>query len=103
MSAHLTPKENFLRVARGEMPEWVPVSPFGGPGLEPLMSMADPMILGSFRGPGGGVDPWGVTFVTGEEITFAALPKPNDFILADVTKWRDTIKAPDYTGFDWEA
>jgi hypothetical protein len=67
------------------------------------MSMADPMILGSFRGPGGGVDPWGVTFVTGEEIKFAALPKPNDFILADVTKWRDTIKAPDYTGFDWEA
>lgn len=103
MTAHLTPKENFLRVARGETPEWVPVSPFGGPGIPPLMSMADPMILGSFRGPGGGVDPWGVTFVTGEEIDFAALPKPNDFILTDVTKWQDSIKAPDYSGFDWEA
>lgn len=64
--------------------------------------MADPCDTGSFRGPGGGVDPWGVTFVTGEEINFAALPKPNDFILTDVTKWRDVIKAPDCSGFDWE-
>ncbi|MBF7097420.1 uroporphyrinogen decarboxylase family protein [Alkalibacter mobilis] len=103
MTTHLTPKENFLRVAKGEMPEYVPVAPFGGPGQEPLMAMADPCILGSFRGPGGGVDPWGVTFITGEDIDFAALPKPNDFILTDVTKWRDVIKAPDYSGFDWEA
>ncbi|UYO62320.1 veratrol--corrinoid protein metyltransferase [Acetobacterium wieringae] len=102
MTAHLTQKENFLRVARGEMPEYVPVSSYFGPNA-PLLTMADPCILGSFRGPGGGVDPWGVTFVTGEEINFAALPKPNDFILTDVTKWRDVIKAPDYTGFDWEA
>ena len=90
MTAHLTQKENFLRVARGEMPEYVPVSSFFGPDA-PLITMADPCILGSFRGPGGGVDPWGVTFVTGEEINFAALPKPNDFILTDVTKWRDGI------------
>lgn len=103
MSAHLTPKENFLRVAKGQTPEWVPVGPYGGPGREPLITMADPAILGNFRGPGGGIDPWGVTYVTGEEIDFAALPKPNDFILTDITKWRDHIKAPDYSGFDWEA
>lgn len=103
MTAHLTQKENFLRVARGEMPETVPISTYFTPGIEPLMTMADPCILGDFRGPGGGIDPWGVTFVTGEEIDFAALPKPNDFILTDITKWRDVIKAPDYTGFDWEA
>jgi hypothetical protein len=103
MTAHLTQKENFLRVATGQMPEYVPISTFGMPGVEPLMTMADPCILGDFRGPGGGIDPWGVTFVTGEEIDFAALPKPNDFILTDVTKWRDVIKAPDYSGFDWEA
>jgi len=102
MTAHLTQKENFLRVARGEMPEYVPVSSFGGPeGEAPLMTMADPCIIGDFRGSGGGVDPWGVTFITTEEISFAALPKPNDYILTDVTKWRDVIKAPDYSGFDW--
>ncbi|MCR3923319.1 MAG: veratrol--corrinoid protein metyltransferase [Firmicutes bacterium] len=103
MTAHLTQKENFLRVARGEMPEYVPVSTFGEPGGAPLMAMADPSILGSFRGPDGGKDPWGVTFVTNEETNFAALPKPNDFILTDVTKWRDIIKAPDYSGYDWVA
>ena len=24
MSAHLTPKENYLRVLHGEIPEWIP-------------------------------------------------------------------------------
>lgn len=101
---HLTQKENFLRVAHGEMPEYVPVSTFGGYGGEaPLMAMADPCILGGFRGPEGGKDPWGVTFVTNAETNNAAIPKPNDFILTDVRKWRDVIKAPDYSGFDWEA
>jgi len=103
MSAHLTQKENFLRVAHGEMPEYVPVLTFGPPGDAPLMSMADPLILGGFRGPQGGKDPWGVPYVTNAETNFAALPKPNDFILTDITKWRDVIKAPDYSGFDWEA
>jgi len=102
MTAHLTQKENFLRVAHGEMPEYVPVSTYFGPDA-PLLTMADPCIMGSFRGPGGGKDPWGVTFVTTKEIEFAALPKPNDFILTDITKWRDVIKAPNYSGFDWEA
>lgn len=103
MAAHLSEKENFLRVARGEMPEYVPVSTFGGPDDTPLMTMADPCILGDFRGPQGGKDPWGVTFVTNEETNFAALPKPNDFILTDITRWRDVIKAPDYSGVDWES
>lgn len=102
MTTHLTQKENFLRVARGEMPEYVPVSTMGEPGGAPLMTMADPAIMGSFRGPEGGNDPWGVTFVTNKETNYGAIPKPNDFILTDVRKWRDVIKAPDYSGFDWE-
>lgn len=103
MSAHLTPKENFLRVARGEMPEYVPVAPFGTPNDAPLMAMADPCILGTFRSPQGGKDPWGVTYVTNKETNFAALPEPNHFILSDIRKWRDVIRMPDYSGFDWEA
>jgi hypothetical protein len=85
------------------MPEYVPVATFGVPGEAPLMTMADPCILGNFRGPQGGKDPWGVTFVTNAETNYGALPKPNDFILTDIRKWRDVIKAPDYSGFDWEA
>ena len=103
MAAHLTEKENFLRVARGEMPEYVPVvskKSFDDP---PLMSICDPAVLGDFRGSKGGFDPWGVPYIVSDAVEFAAMPKPSDFILADVTKWRDVIKAPDYSGFDWEA
>ena len=101
MATHLTQKENFLRVVRGEMPEYVPVSSMG-PDSAPLMTMADPSIIGNFRGPQGGKDPWGVTFVTNKETNYGAIPEPGNFILDDVRKWRDVIKRPDYSGFDWE-
>ncbi len=103
MAVHLTEKENFLRVAKGEMPEYVPVvskKSFDDP---PLMSICDPSVIGDFRGPKGGFDPWGVPYVASDAVEFAAMPRPSDFILTDVTKWRDVIKAPDYSGFDWEA
>jgi hypothetical protein len=103
LATHLTEKENFLRVAHGEMPEYVPVvskKTFEEP---PPMMICDPVIIGDFRGPDGGKDPWGVPFVTSNGVGFTAMPKPNDFILTDITKWRDVIKAPDYSGFDWEA
>jgi hypothetical protein len=32
-----------------------------------------------------------------------ALPVPNKFILDDITKWRDIVKAPDISDIDWEA
>lgn len=103
MSAHLTEKENFLRVAHGEIPEYVPVVSKKSSEEPPLMMICDPAIVGDFHGPGGGTDPWGVPYVTSDGVEFAAMPKPNDFILTDITKWRDVIKAPDYSGFDWEA
>jgi uroporphyrinogen-III decarboxylase len=30
------------------------------------------------------------------------IPKCSDFILQDITKWRDVIKFPDFSGVDWE-
>ena len=103
MSAHLTEKENFLRVAHGEIPEYVPVVRKKALDDPPLMAICDPVIIGDFRGPKGGFDPWGVPFIVSGAAEFTAMPKPSDFILADITKWRDVIKAPDYSGFDWEA
>ena len=96
--AKLTQKENFLRVVRGEMPEYVPVSGAQGP----LMTMFDSSVMGDFRGPKGGKDPWGVPFVTNEETGFAAIPEPNNFILKDITEWRDVIKLPPMEDIDWE-
>lgn len=65
--------------------------------------MGDPLIMGGFRGPQGGIDPWGVRHVTNKETNYAAIPEPNHFILGDITKWRDVIKMPEYGDFDWEA
>ncbi len=99
--ATLNQKENFLKVLNGETPEYVPVSSFG-PGKKPLYTMADPSVIGNFRGPQGGLDPWGVPFVTNEATGFAAIPRTHDFILEDVTNWRNIIKMPNMEDIDWE-
>jgi len=102
----LTEKENYLRVLRGECPEWVPTYTFGvmpGANEHPANVMVEPLIISEFRVNGGGKDVWGVEYVPTHETGNALLPKPNDFILEDITKWRDVIKAPDLDGIDWEA
>ena len=102
MATQLTPKENYLRIINGEMPEWVPVfEMFGGE----YSAMTGPMgLFGNFRGPEGGVDPWGVKYVTNEETGWAALPEPGNFILEDITKWHEVIKKPavNFEDIDWE-
>jgi hypothetical protein len=47
-------------------------------------------------------DLWGANY-TWEDGTLAGLPKPNAFILKDITKWEQIVKKPDISGFDWEA
>jgi hypothetical protein len=110
----LSPKENYLRLARGEMPEYVPNFTMGGgwpPSGTPTKFhpalMAMPMIFPMGGGPGvlEYKDMWGVPYIANAETNFQALPKPNDFILKDITKWRDVIKKPDVPAadtFDWE-
>lgn len=106
MGRKLTEKENYLRLLRGEQPEWVPSYTFGPmPGMtEPVSNcMLEPEILSDFRMKGGGMDIWGVNWVGAQEAGGALLPEPGRFILTDITKWRDVIKAPDISGVDWEA
>ena len=52
---------------------------------------------------GGGKDIWGVTWVPSESTMNALLPEPNNFILDDITKWHDIVKAPSLADVDWEA
>lgn len=102
MATTLTPKENYLRIINGEMPEWVPMfEMFGGE----YTAMTGPMgLFANFRGPEGGTDPWGVKYVTNEETGWAALPEPGNFILEDITKWHEVIKKPavNFEDIDWE-
>ncbi|MCL2632681.1 MAG: veratrol--corrinoid protein metyltransferase [Coriobacteriia bacterium] len=106
----LTEKENYLRVVNGEMPEWVPRTGFASPGRSPATGMGG---LSLFRGEVkldddgkmiGFKDMWGVEYVSTKETSNAALPVPDQFILDDITKWRDIIKVPDFPeDIDWVA
>lgn len=102
----LTPKENYLKVLKGDVPEWLPRTAFGGTHngtkADPCR-MLEPSVTNGHRERNGGKDIWGVEYVPTYETGNALIPKPNDFILDDITKWRDVIKAPDLSGVDWES
>ena len=99
----ITQKENYLMLLRGEQPEFVPSYGFGMMGDEPVANvMIEVSATSAFRETGGGKDPWGVNFVGNAETGGALIPEPNNYILDDITKWRDVIKAPSLEGIDWE-
>ncbi len=98
-------KENYMAVIRGEIPEYLPFyTMFGQPwyGTQQTKSVNAPVFDMSHFGPKGGKDPWGVPHVANEETGFASLPEPNNFILDDITKWREVIKKPTPNDIDWE-
>ncbi len=91
----LSPKENMLRMYRGEMPEYIPMLGFKEIKCSGLIDV---------KKPGCKVDEFGVEY-TGKQDVFggAPIPFPGHYILEDVTEWRDKIKAPDLSDVDWEA
>ena len=105
--ATLTEKQNFMTVINGGVPEWVPRYTFGPDpyATKPLQTSG---IMTSWNGPprrsedGGFIDMWGVEYVSVEEVGGAALPVPDKFLLDDIRKWRDVIKAPDISEVNWE-
>ena len=99
----LSAKENYLRCIHGESPDRVPVMTMAPPGGEPPASIyVEPSVVVEHRINGGGLDLWGVEYVASDSAANALMPKTSDFILDDITKWRDVIKAPDLSGIDWE-
>lgn len=94
----LTPKENYLKVLRGEIPERTP-SLF----LEPCMEAVMEEMIAPVSAPNGPVmTVYGVEYIGSKEINNGALPAPGKFILHDIRKWRDVIKNPDTSHRDWE-
>ena len=87
----LTPKENYLKAARGEKPEWVPI--FGEANmLPPFIWDYDPETK---------VDWLNITWVEGEP-GLAAMPDTSKPAMTDICDWRDIIKWPDLDAVDWE-
>jgi len=102
----MTEKENTLRILAGKDPAWIPRSSviFQDKCMKypPAWKSVANGWTRQFRTPTGGKDIWGVPYVATAETGGMALPEPGNFILDDVTKWRDIIKPPSYEGVDWE-
>lgn len=109
MKSKLTPKENYLRLTRGECPDWIPLYTMGFPGYkgESATRVVGPSLLDethlSAAPAGEYYDCWGVKYIANASTNFACIPEPGHFILDDITKWRDIIKAPKVPDqIDWE-
>jgi uroporphyrinogen-III decarboxylase len=93
----LTEKENYLRMLNGEFPEFLPrFDMMNWMGLSGLN-------FGKVLPNGNRVTEFGVEMVSVADAEGGPIPVPGKFILKDITKWRDVIKAPDLKEVDWEA
>ena len=90
-------KENYLAMLRGEIPEYIPsmYEQRSGRFTEDLLTPV-------FCPDGPIVTALGVKYVGSADLMNGAMPEPGFILLDDITKWRDVIKAPDLSDFDWE-
>jgi hypothetical protein len=92
----------------GEIPEWIPSYSYYGPlpGVDedpPNMGVRNSYLMGTRPLGSSFTDIWGVPYEAVDAVGGFPLPKPGHFILDDIRKWRDVIKAPDISHVDWEA
>ena len=93
----MTPKENYLRMVRGEIPEFMPSF------FDPYMSPTFEELLTPNRAPDGPViTSLGVKYVGSPDNNWGAMPEPGFIVIDDITKWREQLKIRDVTGRDWE-
>jgi hypothetical protein len=113
MAEKLTPKQNWMKMITGEIPQSVPVYTMGmyfpgspnrppthsiGPYIGMMGEMMERMAKGEpMQPPQPGakrVDEWGVTYIGNAEGNGGSLPEPNNFILKDIRDWKKVIKKP---------
>jgi len=87
----LSEKENFMRVINKEMPEYIPT-------YNLMWGFNMPPFLMGMMFPEGGVgkNMFGVESVQDSGGLLPPMSKTSDFIMDDITKWRDIIKIPDF-------
>ena len=101
MASHLSEKENLLRTINGETPEFVPSARTLMRGQIMCSALTHP--TGAMQEDGVIRNLFGVTFVSEETAGGGNIPKPGEFILDDIRKWRDVIKRPAILDdIDWE-
>ena len=102
--AGITPKENFLKLAHGGHPEYVPV--FTMMGTPYLGEVADvmmvPPLYNSTQFVDGGTDMWGVKYIAAEGTARATMPDTGIVLLPEIEDWSKVLKFPKANEFDWE-
>ena len=95
----MTPKENYLTMLNGGIPDHIPgmLEGYSAPWNEELLTP-----VSAPNGPI--VTSLGVTYVGCPTLNFGAMPAPGMNLLGeDIRNWRDVIHAPDLSHFDWES
>ena len=104
----ITPRENYLRMLRGEKPMWMPAhtdNQYFGPNCLPDVIARG--IAGSFNADpvdiahAGGKDMFGVEWVFVPQVN-GAMPKPGVQLVPDIEEWEDYVTFPDVNSWDWE-
>ena len=96
--AKITPKENFLKLAGGGHPEYVPYYTYRGNELIPetntKTSRAEIFVPNPPNPDGSTTSIWGVTTYPNMDTADSSMPEPNVFIMDDIRKWGDQIRKP---------
>lgn len=96
----MTTKENYLAALRHESHDWVPCH----------LTDTAPVGFAALNGPwfekgpqGGGYDGFGTRWIAPASGGGAAIPVTGEYILDDITKWKEKVKFPDLDEFDFAA
>jgi hypothetical protein len=99
----LSDKENFMRSVRHQIPEFVPRHAQPSTLNDPVTQMVIPGCSGYRMTDHGTVlNLWGTECMFKPGIATAPMHIPGKYMLTDITKWRDALKAPDLSGVNWE-
>ena len=93
----LSPRENLLNLYRHKPTEYVPSTFLDQKGF----GVFDPLEKGDPAN--GGYDAFGVRWITPKSAGGAPIPAPNEYVLTDITKWREQVAFPDVDAVDWAA
>ncbi len=102
--AKISPKDNFLKIAYGGMPEYIPYfTMMGEPYLgEAATKMMNPNIFNETHFVDGGKDMWGVTYRAAEGTNNATMPDTSIILLHDIEDWEKVVKFPEVPDIDFE-
>ena len=91
----ITPKENFLRVCRKELPAWAVIESTDIQVIQPDI-MPD-----AYARNHGGIDWFGIDWEY-EPKSAAAMVRPGTRRLSDITQWETELSFPDLSAIDWQ-